>query len=440
MNAALKTPPHSIEAEQSVLGGMMMEPAAIDDVADLLQAEDFYAADHRVIFDAIVDLNEKGQAGDVVTISEHLHATGRLDEVGGLGYLGSIVSNTPSAANVKAYAEIVKERSTLRQVIEDGTAIAESGFSGKTSDEALEDAERRLTSLVDGVSKGDVVNARQLMGLTIADVDRRFRAGGAITGMSTGFDDLDKSTNGLEGGDLVVVAGRPAMGKTSFAMNIGGNAAFNGKSVAVFSLEMPSAQLGMRLVSTAGKISMQNLRSGKLDSDEFQRLSAHTARISEMNLHIDDNSRSVMEMRSRARRIQRKHGLDLIVIDYLQLMRLPGDGSKADRIGDVTSSLKALAKQLNVPIILLSQLNRSLESRPNKRPVMSDLRDSGSIEQDADIILFVYRDEVYNEDSPQKGTAEIIIGKQRNGPIGTERLTFRGQFCRFDNFSAGWQQ
>jgi len=439
---ALKVPPHSIEAEQSVLGGLMLDNATWDQVADMLTEEDYYRRDHRLIFRAIRELSEDNTPFDVVTLSEWLANNNLLDEAGGLAYLGTLAKNTPSAANIKAYAAIVRERSVMRQLIHVGTEISNAGFNpeGRTSADLLDLAEQKVFEIAEQGARGKkgFQSIKALLNIAVDRIDTLFHQDNPITGVPTGFDDFDDKTSGLQNSDLIIIAGRPSMGKTTFAMNIAENAAYKSRvPVAVFSMEMPGEQLAMRMMSSLGRIDQHKVRTGKLEDDDWARLTSSVSMLAETPIFIDDTpALSPIELRARARRIKREHGLGLIVIDYLQLMQAGGGRSenRATEISEISRSLKALAKELSVPVIALSQLNRSLEQRPNKRPVMSDLRESGAIEQDADVIVFIYRDEVYNEDSPDKGTAEIIIGKQRNGPIGTTRLTFLGKYTRFENF------
>ena len=439
---ALKLPPFSIEAEQAVLGGLMLDNMGWDKVADVLTEEDFYRRDHRLIFRAIAKLANDGQPCDAVTLSEWLEKNHELDNVGGLSYLGSLANNTPSAANIKAYAEIVRERSVLRQLIQVGNDISGSAYNpeGRNSAELLEHAEQRVFEIADVGARGrsGFVGIKSLLTRAVDTIDKLFQMDSPITGVPTGFNDFDEQTAGLQKSDLVIVAGRPSMGKTTFAMNIVENAAIKHKvPVAVFSMEMPGEQLAMRMMSSLGHIDQHKIRTGKLGDEDWPRLTSAVGILSEAPIYIDDTpALTPGELRARARRIAREHGLGLIVVDYLQLMQ-GSAGSRENRtteISEISRNLKALAKELSVPVVALSQLNRSLEQRPNKRPVMSDLRESGAIEQDADVIVFIYRDEVYNEDSPDKGIAEIIVGKQRNGPIGTTRLTFLGQYTRFENY------
>lgn len=412
-------------------------------MADKISEEDFYRRDHRLIFNAIAQLAEKQDPFDVVTLSETLEANDELQNVGGLAYLGTLVKDTPSAANIVAYANIVRDRSVLRQLIHVGTEISDSAFSteGRETAELLENAERNVFKIAEQRQRGQggFNSIKNLLAKAVDKIETLYEQDGDITGASTGFTDLDEKTSGLQPSDLIIVAGRPSMGKTTIAMNMAENVALkSGMPVAVFSMEMPGEALAMRMMSSLGRIDQHKVRTGKLDDDDWPRLTSAINLLAETKLFIDDTpALTPTEVRSRARRLTREHGqLGLIVLDYLQLMQSPSSGdNRVQQISDISRGLKALAKELNVPVIALSQLNRNLEQRPNKRPVMSDLRESGAIEQDADLIIFVYRDEVYNEDSPDKGIAEVIIGKQRNGPLGTVRLTFLGQYTRFENFA-----
>ncbi|MGF1642303.1 MAG: replicative DNA helicase [Thiotrichales bacterium] len=439
----LKIPPHSIEAEQAVLGGLLLDNATWDIVADRVDELDFYRQDHRLIFRAIAALAELGRPFDVVTLCEWLEPRGELENAGGLAYVGRLAKDTPSAANIRAYADIVRERSVLRRLIAIAGEISDSSFNpgGRESREILDDAERKVFEIAEMGSRGRS-GFRSLNSLVKHTLDYIAEMGDrdeAITGLPTGYSDLDEMTSGLQPGDLVIVAGRPSMGKTSFAMNIAEYAAIKKhKPVAVFSMEMGGEQLALRLLSALGRISQQRLRTGRLRDDDMPRLSSAVEILRDVPLFIDDTpALTPMDLRSRARRLVREQKeLGLVLIDYLQLMQVAGSTeNRATEISEISRSLKALAKELKVPVIALSQLNRSLEQRPNKRPVMSDLRESGAIEQDADIIMFIYRDEVYNADTADKGVAEIIIGKQRNGPTGTVRLTFLGEFTRFENYT-----
>ncbi len=437
----IKVPPHSIEAEQAVLGGLLLDNRAWEHIADMITAADFYRNDHQLIFDAIRMLESGNQPFDAVTLSEKLASNAQLDDAGGLAYLGRLAKDTPSAANIVAYASIVRERSVLRQLIAVGTDISRSGFQpeGRESRELLEEAEKQVYQIAeqDMRGRGGFSDIKELLTKTVERIDHLFESEGAVTGLATGFDKFDEMTTGLQPGDLVIVAGRPSMGKTTFAMNIAENAAIGQKvPVAVFSMEMPGDALAMRMISSLGRIDQHHIRTGQLTDEDWPRITSAVHMLSETKIFVDDTpAMSPNEVRARARRLKRKHGLGLIVIDYLQLMQVHGGSeNRATEISEISRGLKALAKELSVPVIALSQLNRSLEQRPDKRPIMSDLRESGAIEQDADLIVFIYRDEVYNEDSPDKGTAEIIIGKQRNGPIGKSRLTFLGKYTKFENF------
>ncbi len=440
--SALKIPPHSIEAEQSVIGGLLLDNSGWDRVADRVTEEDFYRHDHKVIFGAVRALSEKNTPFDVVTVSEWLEGNERLEEAGGLVYLGELARNTPSASNILAYANIVRERAVLRGLIHAGGEISANAFNpeGRDAAELLDHAEQLVFRLAEkGGRQGQGFTAmKDILPAVMDRIDELYHQDSAITGVSTGFTDLDGKTSGLQPSDLIIVAGRPSMGKTAFAMNLIEHAAIGEqRAAAVFSMEMSAPQLVMRMVSSLGRIDAHSVRTGKLHDDDWPRLTSAVSMLDVANIYIDDTpALTPTELRARCRRLKREHQLGIVVVDYMQLMQVPGSKeNRATEISEISRSLKALAKELNVPIVALSQLNRSLENRPNKRPVMSDLRESGAIEQDADLILFIYRDEVYDEDSPHKGMAEIIIGKQRNGPIGKVELTFLGKFTRFENFS-----
>ena len=440
-----KTPPFSLEAEQSVIGALMLDNRAVDRVISLVNPEDFYQINNKLIFEAILQLANRSQPLDVLTVAEHLKTHGELERAGGESYLYELAHNTPSAANVEAYAEIVRDRAILRKLIETSTDIIDRAFSNDGSEvkDLLDQAEQGVFNIAESHDKGQgPVDIASLLAIATEKIDALYHQEQDVTGLPGGFADLDEMTSGFQAGDLVIVAGRPSMGKTVFGVNIAENigmlaAQGKAKPVLIFSLEMPAESLAMRMMSSLGRINQHNLRTGQLTDEDWPRLTSAVSMLSEAKIFIDDTpGLSPAEMRSRARRLAREHGgLSMIVVDYMQLMRVPG--FKDNRVGEVSEisrSLKGLAKELSIPLIALSQLNRGLEQRPNKRPVMSDLRESGSIEQDADLIIFLYRDEVYHEDSPDKGVAEIIIAKHRNGPIGTVRLTFLGQFVRFDNF------
>ncbi|MCX2472014.1 replicative DNA helicase [Citrobacter freundii] len=443
---SLKTPPQSIEAEQSVLGGLMLENQRWDDVAEIVSEQDFSSRPHRSIFSAMRSLVANQFPIDLITLAEHIEneGEGKLDSLGGFAYLAELSKNTPSAANIIAYAQIVRERAVIREMIKVANEITEAGYNpeGRTSDELLDLAESRIFQIAEqrGNKSGGPENISSILDRTVTKIEALFqRPHDGVTGVDTGYVDVNKKTAGLQPSDLIIIAARPSMGKTTFAMNICENVSLtNDKPVMIFSLEMPTEQLMMRSLASLSRVNQTSIRTGQLDDEDWARLSGTMGLLLEKkNIYIDDSSGlTPMDVRSRARRLSREHGgLSLIMIDYLQLMRVPSlSDNRTLEIAEISRSLKALAKELNVPVIALSQLNRSLEQRADKRPVNSDLRESGSIEQDADLIMFIYRDEVYHENSDMKGIAEIIIGKQRNGPIGTVRLTFNGQWSRFDNY------
>src|SRR3990167_6181038 len=438
----VKMLPHSIEAEQSVLGALMLDNRAWDKIVDRISELDFYRSPHRLIFKGLFQLAEKNQPFDVLTLSELLKQTHQLENAGGEVYLFELVNNTPSAANIISYADIVREKSVLRQLIQTGTDIADIAYNpqGRDSKELLDAAEQQVFKIAEQRNRSaGPVKISHLLASTTDRIDTLYHSPNALTGISTGFADFDEMTSGLQCGDMIIIAGRPSMGKTTFAMNIAEYAAMKAdKPTLIFSLEMPSEQLVMRMISSLGRINQHKVRTGKLSDDDWPRITSAVSMLSESKMYIDDTpALSPMELRSRARRVARENeGLGLIVVDYLQLMMVPGNKeNRAVEVSEISRSLKALAKELNVPLIALSQLNRSLESRTDRRPVMSDLRESGSLEQDADLVIFIYRDEVYHEDTPNKGIAEIIIRKHRNGPIGDFRLTFLGKYTRFENFA-----
>lgn len=438
--SAVKIPPHSIEAEQSVLGGVMLDNRAWDQIADRVREQDFYRHDHRLIYRVMAKLAERDKPLDVLTVSEALRELHELDNAGGEVYLFELANNTPSVANVTAYADIVRERSVLRQLIATANDIASHAFNpeGRNSVELLDLAERQVFAISEqGARVGGPVNIKDFLASTMDKIDTLFHSNDPITGIPTGYHDFDEMTSGLQPSDLVIVAGRPSMGKTTYAMNIAEHVAIKSKlPVLIFSMEMPGDSIVMRLLSSLCRIDQLRIRTGKLEDEDWPRISSTVSMLSDTPLFIDDTpALSPAELRARSRRLAKEHGqLGLIVVDYLQLMQVPGfTENRTAEISEISRSLKSLAKELKVPVIALSQLNRSLEQRADKRPVMSDLRESGAIEQDADLIVFIYRDEVYHENSPDKGTAEIIIAKQRNGPIGKVRLTFLGQYTCFEN-------
>ena len=446
----LRIPPHSIEAEQSVIGGLLLDNTAFERVADLVSENDFYRYDHRLIWQQVSRLIEKTQPADVLTVFEALKSLGKAEDAGGLQYLNQLAQEIPSAANIRRYAEIVRDRSVLRRLISTSDEITGQALNpmGKDTAQILDEAESKIFQISEDGSRGKVgfQSLQDVLAEVISHVESLIENPGTdgVTGVPTGFADLDQMTSGLQPGDLVIVAGRPSMGKTAFSLNIAENVAVNqGLPVAVFSMEMGASQLVMRMLCSIGRIDQQKVRTGKLTDDDWMRLMATMQKMQEANLFIDETpGLNPLELRARARRLARQYGqMGLIVVDYLQLMSGSASGSgenRATEISEISRSLKGLAKELKCPVVALSQLNRSLENRPNKRPIMSDLRESGAIEQDADVILFIYRDEVYDPDSKDKGYAEIIIGKQRNGPIGDVRLTFVGKHTRFENAPHGY--
>lgn len=450
--ANIRTPPHSIDAEQSVLGGLLIDNAAWDRIADALTEPDFYRDDHRVIFRHIARMVETGRPADAVTVAESLDNADQLSYVGGLTYLASLAQNVPSAANIKRYAEIVRERSIMRQLAAIGTEIADAAYNprGRDASQVLDEAEGKVFEIAEQSARGKqgFLGMPQLLKEVVTRIDELYSRDNpdAITGTPTGWADLDARTSGLQGGDLIIVAGRPSMGKTAFSVNLAENVAIDsGLPVAIFSMEMGGAQLVMRMVGSVGRLDQHKIKTGKLEDEDWQKLTYAAGKLSEANIFIDETpGLTALELRARARRLARQFNgkLGLIVIDYIQLMSGSGkDQNRATEVGEISRSLKGLAKELRVPVIALSQLSRSVEQRPNKRPMMSDLRESGAIEQDADLIIFLYRDEYYNPDSPDKGLAEIIISKHRNGPTGTVRLTFLGHWSRFENAAlpgGGW--
>ncbi|NWK14857.1 replicative DNA helicase [Vibrio parahaemolyticus] len=442
---AIKVPPHSLEAEQSVIGGLLLDNERWDTVAERVVASDFYSRPHRLIFEGVKTILESGKPLDLITLSEHLERHEQLEDVGGFAYLADLAKNTPSAANINAYADIVAERAIVRGLIGVANEIADAGYDpqGRSSEDLIDMAESKVFAIAESRTSENEgpQNVDNILEKTLERIELLYKTPqDGVTGVDTGFTDLNKKTAGLQGSDLVIVAARPSMGKTTFAMNLCENAAMQqDKPVLIFPLEMPAEQLMMRMLASLSRVDQTKIRTGQLDDEDWARISSTMGILMQKkNMYIDDSSGlTPTEVRSRARRVAREHGgLSMIMVDYLQLMRVPSlTDNRTLEIAEISRSLKALAKELNVPVVALSQLNRSLEQRADKRPVNSDLRESGSIEQDADLIMFIYRDEVYHPDSPYKGTAEIIIGKQRNGPIGSVRLTFQGQHSRFDNYA-----
>ena len=443
--AGAVVPPHSVEAEQAVIGGLLIDTLAWDQVGDIITAEDFYRPDHQLIFGALAELIAHGKPGDVVTAAGQLERSGRLEDAGGLGYLGTLARDTPTAANVRAYAEIVRERALLRRLISAGRAITAAALAndGRAARDLVDEAEKQVFRIAERSTgrRDGAVKVSALLPQLIDKIDAWHSDPTSMRGLPTGFADFDRKTGGLRPGDLVIVAGRPSMGKTTLAMNIAEYAAVNPgtrSSVAIFSMEMPAEQLLTRMLSSIGGVPLNGIRSGQISDEDWVRVTAATSQLAEAKIFIDESpSLTPTELRARARRVAREHGLDLVVIDYLQLMQVPGTKeNRATEIAEISRGLKALAKELQVPVIALSQLNRGVEQRTEKKPVMSDLRESGAIEQDADMILLIYREEVYDKNTPKRGIAEIDLAKHRNGEIGMFMLTFQGQYSRFANYAA----
>ncbi|MEO5687452.1 MAG: replicative DNA helicase [Burkholderiaceae bacterium] len=447
--AKLRVPPQSIEAEQSVLGGLLLDNGAWDRAADVVTEADFYRFEHKIIFGAIGALIGASKPADVITVYEHLQMAGKAEDSGGLAYLNALAQSVPSAANMRRYAEIVRERAILRKLISASDEISTNAFNpqGRSVTQILDEAEGKIFKIgEEGNRNKQGFQSMDVLAVQLIDRVTELAENGAedVTGVRTGFYDMDKNTAGLQPGDLIILAARPSMGKTAFALNIAENVSVNeGLPVVVFSMEMGASQLALRMVGSQGRIDQQHLRTGRLDNDEWGRLTEAVERLSKSSVFIDETpALTGPELRARARRQARQCGqLGQIVIDYLQLMSGSGGDqeNRATQIGEISRGLKALAKELNCPVIALSQLNRSVETRPDKRPMMSDLRESGAIEQDADIIMFIYRDEYYNKETKEPGVAEIIIAKQRNGPVGTTKLAFLRQWTKFENLAPDYQ-
>lgn len=439
----MKIPPHSIEAEQSVLGSLMMDNSCYEIIGDMLDRYDFYRADHGKIFQIIECLSQNNQPFDVITVADYIENEGNLEAVGGRAYLAGLAIDTPTVANIKAYAKIVRERSVLRQLIHAGNDIANSSFTpqGRDSQDLIDEAERLISGIArQSTADKGAISAKEVLIATIDKLEKLSLSKGGITGAATHWEWFDKKTQGLKKGDMIVVAGRPSMGKTTFALNMVERVAKSTKKPClIFSLEMPSEQLMYKLLASQGSIDLTEINSGKIKDENCKNFVKAGAAISELPILFEDaSSLTPIKLKSMARRAVRDHGeLGMIMIDYLQIMNSPGfEGMRVNEITDISRSIKSLARELNVPIVVLAQLNRSLETRPNKRPIMSDLRDSGAIEQDADLICFLYRDEVYNPDNTDNtGIAEVIIAKQRNGPIGTVKLAFQAKYSRFVDLS-----
>jgi replicative DNA helicase len=446
----LKVPPHSVEAEQSLLGALLLDNQAFDRVADLIGADDFYRDDHRRIWRHIARLSETNRPADVVTVTESIDASEDKDKTGGAAYLGALAQNTPSALNIRRYAELVRERSVQRRLAQVATGIAEDALNpaGREVGQLLDEAESKIFQIAESGARRDqgLLEIKPVLARVFERIDHLYHRDNPsdVTGVPTGYVDLDKMTSGLQPGDLVVIAGRPSMGKTALALNIAEHVAVdNGLPVAVFSMEMSATQLAMRMLGSIARVDQHKMRTGRLSDKEWGDLSEAMGKLHETPIYIDEaGALTALEVRARARRLKRQYSkLGLIVIDYIQLMSASSQGeNRATEISEISRSLKGMAKELDVPVIALSQLNRAVDQRPDRRPVMSDLRESGAIEQDADVIMFIYREVVYKPDLPedQRAIAEVIVGKQRNGPIGTVKLTFLGQHTRFENHQASY--
>jgi len=455
-----KTPPHSLESEQSVIGGLMLDNEKFSDISIILKAEDFYTQQHQLIYTAISHLSDRNKPFDLITVIEMLESTGKLPDVGDKQYLIDLVSNTPGSVNIEFYAETVREKAILRSLISVSNEISEASYfpQGKDIREVLDLAESKVMGIAEHGSgkQREYQTMEVLLNKAVTTIDERFNSDGSITGLATKLNDFDEVTSGLQNGDLIIVAGRPSMGKTTFSMNLAENIAMQGAPVGVFSMEMPGEQLVLRMISSIGRIDAERVRTGKLQQEDWPNLNKAVSMLSQAQVFIDDTpALMITDLRARARRIDKDirdaqlkkaieagaenpesqvTGLGLIVIDYLQLMRgSTNTDNRVNEISEISRGLKTIAKELNVPVIALSQLSRNLEQRPDKRPKMADLRESGAIEQDADLIIFIYRDEVYNPDTEDKGTAEIILGKHRNGALANIRLTFIGQYTKFEN-------
>jgi len=445
--AQLRIPPHSLEAESSVLGGLLLDNSAWDRVGDLVTDSDFYRYEHRLVFAAVAALINSSRPADVITVFEHLQSLGKADEVGGLAYLNSLAQYVPSASNIRRYGEIVRERAILRNLVTASDEIATTAFSpkGRPVAQILDEAEQKIFHIGEEGSrmKQGFQSMNSLVVQLLDRVEEMSQNPNDITGVPTGFHDFDRMTSGMQPGDLIVLAARPSMGKTALAINIAENVAVQeGLPVAVFSMEMGASQLALRIVGSIGRIDQGHLRTGKLSDDEWPRLTEAIEKLRNVSLHIDETpGLTTSELRANARRLSRQCGkLGLIVVDYLQLMSgssSDGSDNRATELGEISRGLKMLAKELQCPVIALSQLNRSVEQRTDKRPMMSDLRESGAIEQDADVIMFIYRDDYYNKDSKEPGVAEVIIGKQRNGPTGTIKLAFLKPITKFESLASG---
>ena len=435
-----KLPPQNNEAEQSVIGAILIENEALLKSIEIIRPEDFYRESHRLIFQSMIELFEKNEPADLITLTEHLRNKNKLEEVGGASYLTTLCDQIPTAANIEYYAKIVKEKAVLRRLISCATEIATRGYSNQDEvGELLDFAEKSIFDIAEDQIKSSVYPLKEILKASFKTIEKLYNKKELITGVATGFTELDQITSGFQPSDLIIIAGRPSMGKTAFCLNIAQNAAYESKiPIVIFSLEMSKEQLALRMLCSEARVDAHKMRSGFLTESDWPKLTRGAGRLSETKIFIDDTpGMGVLEMRAKARRLKSEHGLGMVIVDYLQLMRGRSTiDSREQEISDISRSLKALAKELKLPVVALSQLNRRVEDRAVKKPQLADLRESGAIEQDADVILFLYRDEVYNPDSQDKGSAEIIIGKQRNGPTGEIRLAFIDRYTRFENYSS----
>ncbi|WP_461613545.1 replicative DNA helicase [Clostridium sp. Marseille-QA1073] len=434
MNAPLRSMPHNLEAEQSVLGSMLIDKAAIAEAAETLESEDFYRDSHKIIFKSIKELYQKDIPVDMITLIEHLRSTEKLDEAGGISYITEISGSVPSTANLTSYIQIVEDKAILRRLIRSATEIIETSYNKQDDVDAVVDlAEKNVFNISEKKNTSDFEPMSTVLERGFEEIERIYNNKGETTGVPSGFKDLDEKTSGFQSGDMVLIAARPSMGKTTFALNLAQHAALRaGKSVAIFSLEMSKEQLAYKLLCAEANVDMLKLRTGDLDERDWENIARASGPLADAKIFIDDTAGvSIMEMRSKCRRLKMEHGIDMILIDYLQLMSGSGGESRQQEVSEISRSIKAIAKEMKCPVIALSQLSRAPEQRADHRPMLSDLRESGSIEQDADLVMFLYRDEYYNKESEDKNVAECIIAKQRNGPVGTVKLAWLGQYSKF---------
>lgn len=443
MDTPLRVMPHNIEAEQSVIGSMLIDKAAIAQAAEALKGDDFYKDGHKVLFISIVDLFLKDTPVDMITLIEVLRSSGKLEAAGGITYITEICNSVPSTANLQSYIKIVADKSMLRKLIRSSTEIMEKSYNSQDNvDEVIDQAQKKMFDIAEKKNSSDFEPISSVLERGFVEIERLFNNKGAVTGVPTGFPELDAKTSGLQKGDMILIAARPSMGKTTFALNLAENAALRaGKSVAIFSLEMPKAQLSYKLLCSEANVDMLKLRTGNLDDSDWENIARASGPLAAAKIFIDDTAGvTVMEMRSKCRRLKMEHGIDLIVIDYLQLMSGSNSESRQQEVSEISRSIKAIAKEMECPVIALSQLSRAVEQRADHRPMLSDLRESGSIEQDADVVMFLYRDEYYNKETEDKNVAECIIAKQRNGPTGTVKLAWLGQFSKFGRLDVMHQE